>query len=274
MPIPFSKIRFKNLEAILKILKEALSQLGIDFYLIGAVARDIQLTGKHDIKTPRATRDIDIAILVNNQDLYDQLVRDLMDHHGFEDTDKPYRYKYKDGALIDILPFGEIESDERTVRLQGRQIEELSVIGFQENLEHTEEIEFEDGFKICVSSLAGICLLKFFAWGDKPHSRERDISDIDFILSKYTDIFIDEIFDKHSDLLKEGWSDFLGSRILGRHIGSILMKNDESKNKLTALLSEQLTEDSMLPQLLTRFNKKTIMENINLIQEFITGVTE
>jgi predicted nucleotidyltransferase len=274
LPIPFSKIRFENLEEILKVLKEALSRLGIDFYLIDAVARDIQLTGKHDIRAPRATRDIDIAILVNNQDLYEQLVHALINEYDFVDTDLPYRFKYLDGTLIDILPFGEIESDERTVTLQGRQIEELSVIGFQENLAHTEEVEFEDGFKIQVSSLAGICLLKFFAWGDKPDSRERDVNDINFILSKYTTIYIDEIFDRHPDLLGLNWDINLPPRLLGRHIGLILKDQKDSKNRLTILLSEQLKEDSRLPELLTRFNNWTMADNINLIQEIITGVNE
>lgn len=183
LPIPFNKIRFENLEEILKILKKALLQLGIDFYLIGAVARDIQLTGKYDIPTPRATLDIDIAILVNDQDSYNRLTRMLMDQYGFEDSDRPYRYKY-------------------------------------------------------------------------------------------TDIFTDEIFDRHADLLDEGWSDLLGARILGRHIGSILRKNGESRDKLTNLLRDQINEDSMLPELFARFNKKTIENNINLIREIITGVTE
>lgn len=272
MPIPFSKIRFNNLEEILKVLENALSEREIDFYLIGAIARDIQLTGKFDIEAPRATMDIDIAILVNEQDTYDQLAGDLINQYGFEDTNQPYRFKYIDGTLIDVLPFGEIESDERTVTLKGRRIEELSVIGFQENQSHTDEIEFDDGFKVQVSSLAGICLLKFFAWGDKPLSRERDINDINFILGKYTDIYIDEIFDNHSDLLELNWDTALPPRLLGRHIGLILKEQEETKSKLTELLNGQLKEESPLPLLLSRFNKGTIMENINLIREIISGV--
>lgn len=148
------------------------------------------------------------------------------------------------------------------------------MIGFQENLAHTEEVEFEDGFKIQVSSLAGICLLKFFAWGDKPDSRERDINDINFILSKYTTIYIDEIFDRHPDLLELNWDINLPPRLLGRHIGLILKDQNMTKNKLTELLSEQLKEDSRLPELLTRFNNGTMADNINLIREIITGVNE
>jgi len=274
LPIPFSKIRFENLKEILKVLKEALSHLGINYYLIGAVARDIQMTGKHGIKSPRATRDIDIAILVNNQNLYDKLVYNLKNIYSFVDTNKAYRYKYKEGTLVDIVPFGEIESDNRIVTLKGRQIEELSVIGFQENLAHTEEIEFEDGFKIQVSSLAGICLLKFFAWDDNPNHRERDINDINFILGKYTDIYIDEIFEKHSDILELNWDTDLPPRILGRHLGLILQNQKDTKNKLTTILSKQLKEHSMLPELLNKFNSRTITDNINIIREIIIGVNE
>lgn len=255
-------------------MDRALKQLDIDYYLIGALARDVQLQGRHNIEVPRATRDIDIAILVNNEDVYKNLVYQLEDQYGFVSTDLPYRYKYKDGTLLDIIPFGAIESEDRTVRLQGKKVEELSTIGFQENLEFTEEIEFEDGFKIRVTSLSGICLLKFFAWGDQPHRRERDVNDINFILSKYTDIYIDEIFDKHTELLELDWELILPARILGRHIGIILKEQEDTKNKLTALLNCQLTEDSLLPEFFTRFNKKTITENINLIREIITGLTE
>lgn len=274
MPIPFNKIRFANLEEILKILNEALSQLGIDFYLIGAIARDIQLSGKHNIVAPRATRDIDIAILVHDQDSYDQLVRNLQVKFGFTDTDQPYRYKYKDGTLVDILPFGQIESEERTVTLQGRKVEKLSVIGFQENHRYTEEVEFDDGFKVNVSSLAGICVLKFFAWGDKPNIRERDIGDINFILSKYNDIHIDEIFDKQSDILGLDWDSRIPARLLGRHMAIILNEDHETKETLLALLNDNITQTGRLPELFTRLNKRTIEENISIIKQIITGVNE
>jgi len=93
LPILFSKIRFNNLEEILKVLEKVLAEREIDFYLIGALARDIQLSGKFDIKAPRATHDIDFAILVNEQAGYDQLLGDLKTHYNFEETTEPYRLK-------------------------------------------------------------------------------------------------------------------------------------------------------------------------------------
>ena len=276
MPIPFSKIRFENLEKILKVIEAAFSKRDMDFYLIGALARDIQLTGKYDIEAPRATQDIDIAVLVNNQENYSRIVDDLIGQYGFEKTNLPYRFRFTDDTVIDVLPFGKIESAERTVILKGERVEELSVIGFQENREFTEEIEFENGLKIRVSSLGGICLLKFFAWADKPYDRKRDISDINFILSKYTEIFIDEIFKQHSDLLDLDldWNINLAPRLLGRHIALILKDKNDTKNRLITLLNEQLTDESMLALLLTNFNNRTIADNIYSIQEIINGVNE
>ncbi len=71
--IRFNKLRFTNLEEILKVLEKALNQLGVDFYLIGALARDIQLKGVHGIESPRATKDVDLAVLVKDIETYRRL---------------------------------------------------------------------------------------------------------------------------------------------------------------------------------------------------------
>lgn len=146
------------------------------------------------------------------------------------------------------------------------------MIGLRENFTHREKIEFDDGFTLHVSSLADICLLKFFSWYHKPYDRERDINDINFILSTYTDIYSDDIFENHYDLLELEWDRKLAPRLMGRHIGQILKENRDSSVRLVTLLAEQLNEDSRLPVLFTRFNRKPVAENIQLIQEIITGI--
>ena len=274
MPVPFNKIRFENLKTILQVLKKVLLARHIDFYLIGAVARDIQLSGKRNIPSPRATADIDLAIMVNHPVEFKQLRDALINQFEFVETEQPYRYRYKDGWLVDFLPFGGIESRERVVTLHGQHLVALSAIGLMENFDHSEEIEFEGGFKIRVSTLAGICLLKFFAWAGKPYERERDINDIHFILKNYTDIFNDEIFEQHADLLESGWPDFLGARLLGRHMGSILNTHTVTKTRLMELLFGQLTVNSDLPRQFSAFNRKTISQNITMIKEIIRGVND
>jgi len=51
-------------------------------------------------------------------------------------------------------------------------------------------------------------------------------------------IYIDEIFDRHPDMLELNWDISLPPRLLGRHIGLILKEQNMTKNKLTELLSE------------------------------------
>ncbi|MCK4558796.1 MAG: nucleotidyl transferase AbiEii/AbiGii toxin family protein [Calditrichia bacterium] len=272
--ISFNKFRFTNLEEILKVLEKALNQLGVDFYLIGALARDIQLKGVHGIEPPRATTDVDLAVLVKDIETYRRLMQALTNRFNFTEASEPYRLEYKDGTWIDLLPFGKIESEDRKIKIGKKRIVELSLIGLRENLEFTKEIQFEDGFKIKVATLAGICLLKFFAWNGRPVQRERDISDISFILDKYIDIYEDEIFEKHNDLLDSGWSDTLGARILGRHIKTILTKEQKTWEKFITILESNLSEESLLPIIFSRFNNRSITENIEMLKQIRTGICE
>lgn len=51
-------------------LESAFEKFGIDFYLVGAGARNAWISGIH-LKTPgRGTKDIDIAIIVNDKEQF------------------------------------------------------------------------------------------------------------------------------------------------------------------------------------------------------------
>ena len=43
---------------------KVVNQLGIDFFLVGALARDMRLNGDSKLASKRATKDVDIAILL------------------------------------------------------------------------------------------------------------------------------------------------------------------------------------------------------------------
>ena len=58
---------------VLTSLQEACHDLGMDFYVIGALARDLHLQHLSDIDVPRATRDVDVAIAVGGWDSYTAL---------------------------------------------------------------------------------------------------------------------------------------------------------------------------------------------------------
>lgn len=268
------RIRLSNLKNILPVLVKGFSACGIDYFLIGALARDMHMTGVYEYDPQRATQDIDFAVLTNSAEDYKELLAYFIDAGSFTETSEPYRLKYEDGRLVDLLPFGQIESQERTVRIGGREVVELFAIGLQENLEFAETFIMEDGFELKVTTLYGICILKFIAWNDKPLEREKDIKDILYILGKYAEIYQDEIFEHHSDLLEDGWPDWLGARILGRHMCKVLKSNGDLKEKLTAILLDNVTVDSPLPILFTELKRDNIESNIELINHILKGINE
>jgi predicted nucleotidyltransferase len=56
---------------LLSALERGFSRLNIDFYLVGAVARDVWMSGIHKIAPRRTTGDIDFAVLINDKGIYE-----------------------------------------------------------------------------------------------------------------------------------------------------------------------------------------------------------
>lgn len=63
--INLNQIRWdSNHSRMLDALERGFKHFNIDFYLIGAVARDIWLQAIHEFEPSRATMDIDLAVLI------------------------------------------------------------------------------------------------------------------------------------------------------------------------------------------------------------------
>ena len=203
-PIRLDNLSLTNLPNVLPVLVEGFNACEIEYYLIGALTRDLYMTGLHGYNAPRRTKDIDFAVLIQDIDDYNRLMGHFINTRKFQQTDEPYRLRFSDGTLIDLLPFGTIETDDRTVRIGDRNVVELTVIGLKENFEFTVTLKLNDSLEINVTSLSAMCLLKFLSWYDRPTERESDIKDIVFILDHYADIYQDEIFDEFIDWLESG----------------------------------------------------------------------
>ncbi len=57
----------------LSALERGFQKYNIDFYLAGAVSRDIWLSGLHGITPRRTTADVDFAVFINDKGIYKQL---------------------------------------------------------------------------------------------------------------------------------------------------------------------------------------------------------
>jgi predicted nucleotidyltransferase len=71
------KINFKQLRQqpqlseMLSALERGLNKFDIDFYLVGAVARDLWMSAINDIPPSRITGDIDFAVFIDDKGTYD-----------------------------------------------------------------------------------------------------------------------------------------------------------------------------------------------------------
>lgn len=163
--ISYEQLRQPEIAEMLSSLERGFSKFEIDFYLVGAVARDVWMSGINNIKPNRTTGDIDFAILINNKETYDALkdyLINIEEFHPYKGNDFVLIWKNK--MQVDLLPFGAIEDLDGDVIANGIGLTSMSLQGFKEIYdEGLPEIEVEEKhlFKFC--TLPGIVILKLIA---------------------------------------------------------------------------------------------------------------
>lgn len=265
---------------MLSALEAAFEKFGIDFYLVGASARDAWISGIH-LKNPgRATKDIDIAIVVNDKEQFQQLKDYLTTEEKFQSVKENAFVLIYDGMhQLDLLPFGAIEDKDRRVHVDGSGYTKIDVPGFAEVFEAgLPELELENGnrFKFC--TLPGIVLLKLLAWEDRPEGRTKDIVDISEILDHFFSINDREIWEHHSDLFADADVELpeIGARVLGRQMRKISIKNDSLYQRIRNLLENNIAagEDSKMGMIMTGYFQNSVTDNIRLLEAMKQGFSE
>jgi predicted nucleotidyltransferase len=98
---------------------KVVNQLGIDFFLVGALARDMRLNGDSKLASKRATKDVDIAILLASEEQFYQVKGALIATGDFVAHEREaIKLFYRQAIEVDLLPFGEIENLDRETRIE------------------------------------------------------------------------------------------------------------------------------------------------------------
>ena len=98
---------------------KVVNQLGIDFFLVGALARDMRLNGDSKLASKRATKDVDIAILLASEEQFYQVKDALIATGDFVAHEREaIKLFYRQAIEVDLLPFGEIENLDRETRIE------------------------------------------------------------------------------------------------------------------------------------------------------------
>jgi len=218
------KIDPSSLKVLLEINKYAI-KLNLDYFIIGATARDILLEHSHDIKSTRMTKDIDIAVCVTNWEEYKALIDELMATGRFAKHAQKQRYDY-DGTSIDIIPFGDISGPDNKISWPPYHDPIMSTVGFIDIYKNAKIYRFNNKpvLDIKVPSIPGLAMLKILSWNDAYPGREKDAEDLLFIMREYQRAGIeDRLYGQETSLLEEEDFDIelAGIRLLGRDMARI-----------------------------------------------------
>ncbi|SDF12930.1 hypothetical protein SAMN05216464_11358 [Mucilaginibacter pineti] len=235
LKINFDELRFGGMKETIDALERAFQKFEIDFYLIGAFARDIWMNHLDHLPTRRTTYDIDFSIYIHKIEQFQELKDYLEQVEGFKRTDEPYRLLSPDQTIVDLIPFGGVEQN-NMVYLEGHPPMDLSVFGNMQVLAHAKTI-IANGSEFKVCTLAGLCILKLVAGNERAERFEKDMGDFYYILVNYMEIAGDTLFDvEHEDLIDEDFEPQIAAvKILARQMVPILKESLELQERIFAI---------------------------------------
>lgn len=250
-----------ELKDILQALNTFFQSKKIDFYIVGATARDILLTNLYGLIPERKTMDIDIAIAISNWEEFEIIERELPQRKYFEkDSYQKQRFIYKGFYAIDVIPFGKIAQKDGNIYWPPDGVIAMSVSGFPEIAAATISVSIDNEFDIKVSSLSGFFLLKLMAWKDRHLYSAKDAYDIALILDHYIEINEQRAVQEHYDLYEAEPFDQIeaSGRLIARDIKVLIGRNKDTMTHLIKILSREieLSQESPLVNQLVKANTK------------------
>lgn len=103
------------IHAVLRSLQDVAQAIDLEYFVIGATARDLLMAHVFGIDVTRATRDVDFAVAVEDWSQFALIKRAFVDSGNFEATaDQAHRLYYRRSEFelaypLDLIPFGGIE---------------------------------------------------------------------------------------------------------------------------------------------------------------------
>lgn len=279
------KINFKQLRQephiseVLYALERGLNKFNIDFYLVGAVARDVWMSAINGIPPSRITGDIDFAVFIDDKGTYENLRDYLINTEGLA----PYSTNnfvliWKKVIQVDLLPFGAIDDENAKVSIGDVGLTSVNMPGFKEIYdEGLPELELEEQHRFKFCTLPGIVILKLIAWQDRPEIRRDDIKDISKVLKHFFEMYANEIYENHNDLFGDDKLDLnlIAARVMGREMNKIARRNESLFDRLKELLEVNTNNnDSDIAKIMIEFYENTIEDNLSVLEQIKTGYLE
>ncbi len=245
------KIDLVLLATVVQGLQGVAQALGIDYFLMGAAARDLMLQHAHNIAPTRLTEDVDFAVSVPDWASFESLRTALLDSNQFYERHGPAIHKLRhraSGLALDIVPFGGIESTNRTISWPPDHHTVFDCFGAREAFDASIPVQLPNKVTLRVASIPALALLKIIAWADRKHTHPgRDAGDLLLYVRHYMDCDnYDRAVKDHGDLFTTDDYDHeaTGARLLGRDIAHLL--DTQSIERVLLILLPQADTDGSL----------------------------
>lgn len=228
------------LQAIRKI-DEIANKHETRYFLAGATAREVILRHVFGRPPGRRTLDVDFGIAVRDWDHFNTL-KSSMEQAGF--APHPHKihrliYNSTPAVVVDLIPFGGVESADRTISWPPEEDIVMRVTGFSDGLESAVPVRLEKNLVIPVVSLPVLLVLKLLAWVDRKHEK-RDAADIHTLLKEYGDAGNeDRLYGEELDVLEEEGYDFelAGARLIGHDAARVI--SPDTRNRVRDILQSE-----------------------------------
>jgi predicted nucleotidyltransferase len=235
------------LEAITRI-DEIARRHETAYFLAGATAREIMLHHVFGRPPGRRSLDVDLGIAVRDWDHFGLLKSALTEQAGFQPHAGMVQrliYPSEPSVVVDLIPFGGVETRERTITWPPDEDIMMRVTGFSDALASAAAVRLDKNLVISVVSLPILLVLKLFAWVDRKHEN-RDAPDIYTLLRQYGDAGNeDRLYGEELDVLEAEGYDFelAGARLIAQD-ASRMVSADTLKQ-----LRKIVDSDSLMEQL-------------------------
>ncbi|WP_053722456.1 nucleotidyl transferase AbiEii/AbiGii toxin family protein [Saccharothrix sp. NRRL B-16348] len=201
---------------VLARIAEVARGVGVDFLVVGAMARTIISVGLLGTVPERRTKDIDIATEVGSWEDFERLAK------RFDERKGTHKFVIA-GTEVDVVPYGGVERADRTILWPDDH--QMNVLGLREAVDSAVTVLMPDGVTVQVPSIPALALLKLFAWRDRHRVDTRDAIDLVVIINWYSSgHYWDRLYDEEFDILERFGHDprVAGAALLGRHMSDLL----------------------------------------------------
>ena len=232
-------------------VEAAAASVGVPVLIVGAFARDLHLRYRYDIPTRRETEDVDIALAMPDWASFEALRARLIESGNFRASGAALqRLRHRSDLPIDLVPFGPLETIDRTIVWPPRGDVVMDVFGFREALASAHPVMLPENVRTHLISLPALALLKIVCWHDRHYRYPgKDAHDLNLIVRNYLIAGNEErLWHEFVAWTQEEGFDFenAGARMLGHDIRLLL--DNAGIERIAAILSEQ--SDQEVPGLL------------------------